>query len=181
MKYHLQLLKKYISLEVSPEDIARDLILKTCEIEEIQTRNLPKTIVIGKITSIQKHPDADKLIVCKCDTGTEVLQIVTGASNVAVGDKVPLVLDGGKVAVAHDLSRPEGGVKIKSGKLRGVESFGMMCSIEELGLDKNFYTDAPEHGIYILPADAKLGESVTDLLGLNDTVFENLTDRKSVV
>ena len=67
MKYHLQLLKKYISLEVSPEDIARDLILNTCEIEEIHTRNLPKTIVIGKITSIQKHPDADKLNVCQVD------------------------------------------------------------------------------------------------------------------
>ena len=174
MNTTLSWIKEYVpDLNVGDREFADAMTLSGTKVEFYKRldANLEK-IVVAQILSIEKHPDADKLIVCKCDTGTETLQIVTGASNVAVGDKVPLVLDGGKVAVAHDLSRPEGGVKIKSGKLRGVESFGMMCSIEELGLDKNFYPDAPEHGIYILPADAKLGESVTDLLGLNDTVFE---------
>ena len=173
MNTTLSWIKEYVpDLNVGDQEFADAMTLSGTKVEFYKRldTNLEK-IVVAQILSIEKHPDADKLIVCKCDTGTETLQIVTGASNVAVGDKVPLVLDGGKVAVAHDLSRPEGGVKIKSGKLRGIESFGMMCSIEELGLDKNFYPDAPEHGIYILPADAKLGESVTDLLGLNDTVF----------
>ena len=174
MNTTLSWIKEYVpDLNVSDQEFCDAMTLSGTKVEfyDRLDKNLEK-IVVAQILSIDKHPNADKLIVCKCDTGSEVLQIVTGASNVNVGDKVPLVLDGGKVAVAHDLSRPEGGVAIKSGKLRGVESFGMMCSIDELGLDRNFYPDAPEHGIYILPADAKPGESVTDLLGLNDTVFE---------
>ena len=107
------------------------------------------------------------------DVGNEKIQIVTGAPNVSVGDKVPVVLDGGKVAGGHDTSPlPENGIKIKKGKLRGVESFGMMCSIDELGQDKNYFPDAPENGIYILPKDAKVGSDAIELLGLRDTVFE---------
>ncbi|MDT9648859.1 hypothetical protein NO272_09540, partial [Campylobacter jejuni] len=91
---------------------------------------------------------ADKLIICQVNIGIETIQIVTGAHNIKEGDKVPVVLDGGKVAGGHDGGAlPENGIKIKKGKLRGVESFGMMCSIEELGSDKNFYPDAPEEGI----------------------------------
>lgn len=91
-------------------------------------------IVVGQIVKIEPHPDADKLIVCQVDIGTgEHLQIVTGAPNVSEGDKVPVVLDGGRVAGGHDGTMTPGGIKIKKGKLRGVESFGMMCSIEELG------------------------------------------------
>ena len=91
-------------------------------------------IVIGQIEKIEKHPDADKLIICQVNVGTgENIQIVTGAPNVKEGDKVPVVLDGGRVAGGHDGKKTPGGVKIKKGKLRGVESFGMMCSIEELG------------------------------------------------
>ena len=105
--------------------------------------------------TIEKHPDADKLIVCQVDVGAENIQIVTGAPNVKEGDKVPVVLDGGKVAGGHDGGPlPEDGIVIKSGKLRGVESFGMMCSIEELGSDRNFYPEAPEYGIYIFLKDA---------------------------
>lgn len=134
-------------------------------------KNLDK-IVVAEILSIEKHPDADKLIVCQCNVGEEIIQIVTGASNVAVGDKVPVVRDGGRVAVGHGGERPENGIKIKKGKLRGVESFGMMCSIDELGVNKNLYPDAPENGIYILPKDSKLGSDAIELLGLRDTVFE---------
>ena len=90
-------------------------------------------IVIGQITKIDRHPDADKLIICQVNIGNETIQIVTGAPNVKEGDKVPVVLDGGRVAGGHDGKMTPGGIKIKKGKLRGVESYGMMCSIEELG------------------------------------------------
>ena len=124
-------------------------------------KNLEK-IVIGQIQKIEKHPDADKLIVCQVDVGNEVIQIVTGAPNVKEGDKVPVVLDGGKVAGGHDGGPlPEDGIVIKAGKLRGVPSNGMMCSIEELGSDRNFYPEAPE-----------MGDDAIEALGLHDTVFE---------
>ena len=134
--------------------------------------NLEK-IVVGQIKSIEKHPDADKLIICQVDIGEkELLQIVTGAPNVKEGDKVPVVLDGGRVAGGHDGSIVEGGVKIKKGKLRGVESFGMMCSIEELGSTKDMYPEAPEDGVYIFGDDAVVGESAVKALGLDDVVVE---------
>lgn len=135
-------------------------------------KNLEK-IVVGQIRKIEKHPDADKLIVCQVDVGDEVIQIVTGAPNVKEGDKVPVVLDGGKVAGGHDGGPlPEDGIKIKAGKLRGVPSNGMMCSIEELGSDRNFYPEAPEMGIYIFGDDAVVGSDAVEALGLHDTVFE---------
>lgn len=135
-------------------------------------KNLEK-IVVGQIKKIEKHPDADKLIVCQVDIGSEVIQIVTGAPNVKEGDKVPVVLDGGKVAGGHDGGPlPEDGIAIKAGKLRGVPSNGMMCSIEELGSDRNFYPEAPENGIYIFSDDVQVGVDAVEELGLRDTVFE---------
>lgn len=136
-------------------------------------------IVVGRIQSIEKHPDADKLVVCQVEIDEKgtLTQIVTGAPNVKEGQKIPVVLDGGRVAGGHDGSRTPGGIKIKKGKLRGVESFGMMCSIEELGSSGEFYPDAPEDGIYILSdnpsyADAPVGADAIDLLGLRDANFE---------
>ena len=130
-------------------------------------------IVIGQIEKIEKHPDADKLIICQVNVGTgENIQIVTGAPNVKEGDKVPVVLDGGRVAGGHDGKKTPGGVKIKKGKLRGVESFGMMCSIEELGSTKDMYPEAPEYGIYIFPEDAVVGADAVEELGLHNSVFE---------
>ncbi len=136
-------------------------------------------IIVGRIDKIEKHPDADKLVVCQVaidEQGTQV-QIVTGASNVKEGQKVPVVLDGGRVAGGHDGSKTPGGIKIKKGKLRGVESCGMMCSIEELGSSRDFYPDAPESGIYILSdndeyKDAPVGSDAVALLGLRDANFE---------
>jgi len=133
--------------------------------------NLEK-IVIGQIEKIEKHPDAEKLVVCQVNIGTETIQIVTGARNVFEGAKVPVVLDGGRVATDHDGNKVAGGTKIKKGKLRGVESFGMMCSIAELGSSKEFYPEAAEDGIYIFPEDAEVGKSAVEALGLNDTVVE---------
>lgn len=140
--------------------------------------NLDK-IVVGKINKIEKHPDADKLIICQVqidEDGSEV-QIVTGAPNVKEGDKVPVVLDGGRVAGTHHDGAKEGGIKIKKGKLRGVESFGMMCSIDELGSNTDMYPDAAEDGIYILSDNPEYGKApcgadVPELLGLRDVVFE---------
>lgn len=138
-------------------------------------KNLDK-IVVGEILSVEKHPDADKLVVCQVNVGEQTVQIVTGASNIKVGScgqKVPVVLDGGRVAGGHDGSAlPEDGIKIKKGKLRGVESCGMMCAIEELGSSREFYPDAAEDGIYILGDDAVVGENAVHYLGLDDTVFE---------
>ena len=136
-------------------------------------------IIVGKIEKIEKHPDADKLVVCQVAIDEEgtTTQIVTGASNVKEGQKVPVVLDGGRVAGGHDGKKVAGGVKIKKGKLRGVESNGMMCSIEELGSSTDFYPDAAEDGIYILSdnpeyKDAPVGSDAIALLGLRDADFE---------
>ena len=138
-------------------------------------KNLDK-IVVGQIESVEKHPDADKLVICQVNVGDSTVQIVTGAPNIEVGSKgqkVPVVLDGGRVAGGHDGSAlPEDGIKIKKGKLRGIESCGMMCAIEELGSSREFYPDAPENGIYILGDDAVVGSDAVEYLGLNDTVFE---------
>ncbi len=136
-------------------------------------------IIVGKIQKIEKHPDADKLVVCQVqiDEAGQTVQIVTGAPNVKEGQKVPVVLDGGRVAGGHDGSKTPGGIKIKKGKLRGIESFGMMCSIEELGSSKEFYPDAAEDGIYILSdndtyKDAPVGADAIEVLGLHDANFE---------
>ncbi|MBQ7200527.1 MAG: phenylalanine--tRNA ligase subunit beta, partial [Eubacterium sp.] len=136
-------------------------------------------IIVGRIQKIEKHPDADKLVVCQVeiDENGTTTQIVTGAPNVKEGQKVPVVLDGGKVAGGHDGSKTPGGIKIKKGKLRGVESNGMMCSIEELGSNREFYPDAAEDGIYILSdnddyKDAPIGSDAIELLGLHDANFE---------
>lgn len=129
-------------------------------------------IVVGQVEKIERHPDADKLVVCQVNIGTEIIQIVTGAPNVYEGMKTPVCLDGGRVAGGHDGSKTPGGFKIKKGKLRGVISNGMMCSIEELGSSKDFYPDAPESGLYDMGPDAVVGSDAIEALGLHDVVFE---------
>ena len=135
-----------------------------------------ENIVIGQILKIEKHPDADKLVICQVNVGQEEpVQIVTGAPNVFEGAVVPVVLAGGRVAGGHDGSTPpEEGIKIKKGKLRGVPSNGMMCSIEELGSSRDMYPDAPENGIYIFKNrdDIKPGDDAIKALGLDDAVIE---------
>ena len=135
-------------------------------------KNLEK-IVVGKIEKIDPHPDADKLVVCRVNIGSENIQIVTGAQNMKEGDHVAVVLDGGKVAGGHDGGPlPEEGIPIKAGKLRGIESYGMMCAIEELGSSRDVFPDAPEDGLYILPSDTVPGTDAVEYLGFHDTVFE---------
>ena len=129
-------------------------------------------IVVGQVKKIDKHPDADKLVICQVDIGDRQIQIVTGAPNVYEGMKTPVCLDGGRVAGGHDGSRTPGGIKIKKGKLRGIESDGMMCSIEELGSSRDYYPDAPESGLYDMGEDAVVGSDAIEALGLHDVVFE---------
>lgn len=135
-------------------------------------KNLEK-IVVGHIEKIERHPDADKLIICQVNIGTETIQIVTGAQNLKEGDYVPTVLDGGRVAGGHDGGPlPENGIRIKAGKLRGVESHGMMCAIEELGSNRDMYPEAPEDGVYVFRKPVTPGEDAVEALGLHDTVVE---------
>ena len=175
MNTALSWIKAYVpDLECTDQEYMDAMTLSGTKVEGYSRRdnNLEK-IVVGRIDKIERHPDADKLIVCQVNIGSEVVQIVTGAPNVKEGDKVPVVLDGGKVAGGHDGGPlPEDGIQIKAGKLRGVPSNGMMCSIEELGSDRNMYPEAPELGIYIFEDDVEVGADAVEALGLHDTVFE---------
>mgnify|MGYP005767506391 CR=1 FL=1 len=175
MNTALSWIKAYVpELSCTDQEYCDAMTLTGTKVEgfERADKNLEK-IVVGQILSIEKHPDADKLIVCQVDIGTETIQIVTGAPNVKEGDKVPVVLAGGKVAGGHDGGPlPENGISIKAGKLRGVPSNGMMCSIEELGSSRDMYPEAPEKGIYIFEPDVQVGADAVELLGLRDTVFE---------
>lgn len=175
MNTALSWIKAYVpDLNVTDQEYFDAMTLSgtKCEGYTRADKNLDK-IVVGQIKSIEKHPDADKLVVCQVDIGAETIQIVTGAPNVEVGQKVPVVLDGGMVAGGHDGGpMPEEGIRIKAGKLRGVPSNGMMCSIEELGSSRNLYPEAPENGIYVFEDDVEVGADAIEALGLHDTVFE---------
>ncbi len=178
MNTPLSWIKAYVpDLDVTAQEFVDAMTLSGSHVEsyEEKDKNLDK-IVVGKIMKIERHPDADKLVVCQVDIGaSEPVQIVTGAKNVKEQDVVPVVLDGGKVAAAHgdDKEYPDG-IKIKKGKLRGVESCGMMCGIEELGSSRDFYPEAPEDGVYVFPetANVKPGDDAVKALGLDDVVVE---------
>lgn len=181
MNTPLSWIKAYVpELDVTADEYTDALTLSGTKVEgyEKLDADLDK-IVVGKILKIERHPDADKLIVCQVQVTEEgdTVQIVTGAPNVKEGDIVPVVLDGGRVAGGHDGVKTKGGVKIKKGKLRGVESQGMMCSIEELGSTREMYPESPESGIYIFSDNSaydgiKIGSNAAEALGLNDVVFE---------
>lgn len=189
MDTSLSWIKAYVpDLDVTAQEYTDAMTLTGTKVEGFEEldADLDK-IVVGQIEKIEKHPDADKLVVCQVNIGAEVIQIVTGAKNVFEGAKVPVVLDGGRVAGGHEPGqRVAGGIKIKKGKLRGVPSYGMMCSIEELGSTKEMYPEQPENGIYIFPEDTEVGADAIELLGLHDVVFEyeitsNRVDCYSVV
>lgn len=169
-------IKAYVpDLSCTPQEYADKMTLSGTNMESITylDKNLEK-IVVGKIEKIEKHPDAKKLVICQVNVGEkELVQIVTGAPNVFEGALVPVVLAGGRVAGGHDGSpNPEEGIKIKKGKLRGVVSNGMLCSIEELGSNRDMYPEAPENGIYIFQKDVEPGADAVEALGLRDAVVE---------
>lgn len=175
MNTPLSWIKAYVpELECTDKEYADAMTLSGTKVEGCTRldNNLEK-IVVGRIEKIERHPDADKLIICQVNIGTETIQIVTGAPNLKEGDYVPTVLDGGKVAGGHDGGPlPENGIKIKAGKLRGIESNGMMCSIEELGSSRDMYPEAPEDGVYVFQKEVTPGEDAIEALGLHDTVVE---------
>ena len=150
MNTSLSWIKAYVpELDVTAQEYTDAMTLSGSKVEGFEKLDADlEKIVIGQIEKIEKHPDADKLIICQVNVGTgENVQIVTGATNVNEGNKIPVVLDGGRVAGGHDGKKTPGGIKIKKGKLRGVPSNGMLCSIEELGSTKEMYPEAPEDGI----------------------------------
>lgn len=189
MNTSLSWIKAYVpELDVTAQEYTDAMTLSGTKVEGYEELDVDlDKIVVGQIDKIEKHPDADKLIICQVNVGAETVQIVTGAPNVKEGDKIPVVLDGGRVAGGHEPGqRVAGGIKIKKGKLRGVESAGMMCSIEELGSNREMYPEAPEYGIYIFPEDTEVGADAVEVLGLHDVVFEyeitsNRVDCYSVV
>jgi phenylalanyl-tRNA synthetase beta chain len=156
MKFTYNWLKQYVDFDWSPQQLAEKLTFAGIEVEDVVNLggNIPAEVVITEILSSEKHPNADKLSVCRV-TGDR--QIVCGAKNYKVGDKVPLALPGATMA---------GGFTIKVSKLRGVESQGMLCSAEELGLPKG------EEGLLILPTEAPVGTKFAEYLGPGDTVYD---------
>ena len=166
MKTSIEWLNEYTDINVDAKTLADRLTMTGSKVETIEQKgNDIKNVVVGKILEIEKHPDADKLIVTKVNVGDEIVQIVTGADNVKVGDIVPIAKDGSELP---------GDVKIKKGMLRGVESCGMMCAVTELGLDLADYPGQIEHGIMILPKEyeSKLGESIVDVLKLREDILD---------
>ena len=159
MKFTYQWLKQYVDFDWSPSELAEKLTFAGLEVESVVSLGgkVPDQVVIAQILASEKHPNADKLSVCRVQDGSGERQIVCGAKNYKVGDKVPLALPGAAMPA---------GFAIKVSKLRGVESQGMMCSTEELGLPKG------EDGLLILPADAPVGKKFSEYLGPGDTVFD---------
>lgn len=174
MNTSLSWIKAYVpDLECSPQEYTDAMTLSGTKVEAYEALDADlDRIVIGQVVQIEKHPDADKLVICQVDIGTETIQIVTGAPNVYAGMKTPVCLDGGRVAGGHDGNPAPGGIKIKKGKLRGIPSEGMMCSIEELGSSKEFYPNAPENGLYDMGTEAEVGADAIAALGFRDVVFE---------
>lgn len=157
-------LKEFVDVRENSKELADRLTMSGSNVEGVEQWGKDiKNIVVGKLTKVEKHPDADKLLIVYVDTATENLQVVTGATNIKEGDKVPVALHGSTVA---------GGKKIRASKLRGVESAGMLCSAEELGLDGHGLPQEMRDGILILPEDAPLGADIKEYLNLDDEVID---------
>lgn len=165
MNLSMKWLKEFVALDPMPmRSFTEAVTMSGSKVEGYETEGAEiDKVVVGRVLSIEPHPDADHLVVCKLDAGSETLQIVTGATNLTVGDLVPVALHG---------STLPGGKKIKKGKLRGVESCGMMCSLGELGLTAHDFPYAIENGIFVLQEDCKPGDPIREAIGLNDTTVE---------
>ncbi|HLS52602.1 MAG TPA: phenylalanine--tRNA ligase subunit beta, partial [Tissierellaceae bacterium] len=157
-------LKDYIDTDKTSRELADGITLSGSHVESIYSMDQGvEKVVVGRIDKIEKHPDADKLLVCKVDVGTDVLQIVTGAHNIKEGDYVPVALVGAKLPA---------GMEIKETALRGVDSFGMLCSMDELGFADNVLSKEMKEGIFILDKKYPLGTCIKEILGLNNEVME---------
>lgn len=178
MKVSYKWLKDFVDIDESAESIAQNLTSSGFEVEDMIYMNEHlHDVYVGKIVKIEKHPEADRLVVCQVDVGSKTVQIVTSATNVFEGAHVPVSLDGADLA---------NGIKIKPSNFRGVRSDGMFCSGEELGIDENYIEGGSVNGILILPESMAAGEKIEDALLLNDVVFDinvtpNRPDCNSVV
>ncbi|MCT4613067.1 MAG: phenylalanine--tRNA ligase subunit beta [Clostridia bacterium] len=162
----LSWLNDYVDIEgIEPKELADKMTLSGSAVETIDEKGKDvENVVVGKVVEIKKHPNADKLVVCQVNVGKEEnIQICTGATNLVEGDYVPVALHGAKLP---------GGLIIKKGELRGLESNGMMCSIEELGFTREEYPDAVEDGIYVFNKKYDLGEDVKPIFGLDEVILE---------
>lgn len=165
MNLPMSWLKDYVNIDCDVNTFCDEMTLSGSKVEGVENKGAEITkVVVAKVLEIEKHPDADKLLVVKADAGQEeVLQIVTGATNLFVGAYVPVALDGATLA---------GGLKIKKSKLRGVPSNGMFCSVEEFGFTRNDYPEAPEYGIYIFDKEYPVGSCVKEILQIDEDVVE---------
>ena len=165
MQVSIKWLKDYIDFSWTAQELAERLTMAGIPVERVVSPGDEiEKVVTGKILSVTPHQDSDHLLVCSLEVGQkEPVTIVTGAQNVAAGQIVPVALVGAHLP---------GGKKIAKGKLRGVASFGMLCSAGELGLDLEKLTEEEKNGIYILPPDTPIGEPIQKILGLDDAILE---------
>ncbi|WP_400194782.1 phenylalanine--tRNA ligase subunit beta [Lysinibacillus telephonicus] len=174
MLVSLNWLKQYVDIDsLTPEELAEKITRSGIEVDAVIDRSQRMTnVVVGYVVSKEKHPDADKLNICQVEVGEgDVRQIICGAPNVAQGQKVIVALPG---------ARLPGGVKIKKAKMRGQESNGMICSLQELGIEGRVVPKVYADGIYVLPEDAVPGSDALELIGLRDIVLElGLTPNRS--
>ena len=166
MNLSMNWLKDFVDIDVPPKEFADRMTMSGSKVEkyEIEGEKINR-VVVGKVLSIEKHPNADKLVVCMVDVGdSKAIQIVTGAKNLCVNDLVPVALDG---------STLNNGTKIKKNKFRGVLSCGMMCSLRELGLSTSDFPYAVEDSIFVLQEEGcKIGQDICSAIGFNDVKFE---------
>ncbi len=179
MKAPFSWLKDYVDIDISAQELAEKLFSCGFEVEELSYLGEKiNRVVVGEIKALTPHPDSDHMQICVVDCGEEYgreLQIVTGASNVYVGMKTPCALDGSTVVESNPAmleKNPDGIKKIKKGKLRGVESFGMLCSGEELGINDDYYPGAEVDGLLDLAKDTPVGEDIKKVVGLDDWIFD---------
>ncbi|MGB7603890.1 MAG: phenylalanine--tRNA ligase subunit beta [Lutisporaceae bacterium] len=157
-------LKDYVDINVDANTFADAMTMSGSKVEAVEEMGKEiQNVLVGKILKVEKHPDADKLVITQIDIGSEVIQIVTGANNIKEGDYIPVAISGSSLP---------GGIKIKKGKLRGIESNGMLCSAQELGIPLEGLSEELLHGIYILDREYPLGKDIKEVLGLNDAVIE---------
>ncbi|WP_458379751.1 phenylalanine--tRNA ligase subunit beta [Thermoclostridium stercorarium] len=169
MKAPISWLKDFADINVDAKELAEKMTLSGSKVEAVE--DLGKSfdnVVVGKIISLEKHPNADRLRIARVDIGKEVIQVVTGAPNVKEGDYIPVALVGAHLP----------GGEIKATKLRGVESNGMMCSIEELNLTREFLPDAPEDGVYVFHNNPEVGRDVREIFGLEPVLDFEITSNR---
>lgn len=166
MKASIEWLKEYSDIDIETQKLGDILTMTGSKVETIEQKgNDIKNVVVGKILEIKKHENSDHMVITKVDVGNEIVQIVTGASNVKEGDIIPVAKDGAELP---------GGVKIKKGILRGEESCGMLCSIGELNIELTEYPGQIENGIMILDKSLEkdIGRDIVEVLKLREDIID---------